>query len=260
MSNYETILFEQSGETVTVTLNQPKFNFFTMQMQEELIHVWRSLRTNMAARFVILTGQGENFTAGADVQALNAEDIAPAEARKVQLTGHEMMRSLESLEQVTVCAMRGASVGAGMAVAQACDFRIMTEDSFYSLPESMIGSYYTWGATPRLVRMVGASKAMEIVMTGDLITAHEAYRLNLANKVVPNDSLLEATHEFIAKIAAKGPASIRLTKKIALAASLEGLGNMFIIEPELFPLVACSGDLKEGIDAFLQKRKPKFSE
>jgi len=233
---YETIEVEQTGEIMTVSLNRPSLNLFIPQMLDELLEVWSSLRTNTSVRFVIVTGKGEHFTGGLDINNIETESLAPVAGRLKQLDGHEMMRSLESLEQVTVCAMRGASIGAGMALAQACDFRIMTKDSFYMLPETMVGFYYTWGCTPRLVRLVGASKAMEIIMTCDPIPAQEAYRLNLANKVVPNDSLMEATHEFIAKIAAKGPASIRLTKKIALAASLEGLGNMFIIEPELFPL------------------------
>ena len=168
------------------------------------------------------------------------------------------MRSLESVEQVTVAALQGAVVGAGMAVAQACDFRIMAENAYYLVPETMIGTYYTWGCTPRLVRLVGASKAMEIIMACDRMSAQEAYRLNLANKVVPNDSLMEATHEFIAKIASRSPTCIRITKKIALGASMEGFGNMFVCEPELMQEVVYTGETREGIEAFLEKRPPKY--
>lgn len=259
MSDYETLIFEQSDEIVTVTLNRPKLNLFNMQMMEELIRVWHSLRNNRSARFVILTARGDHFSGGADLQAFRTGDFKPEDARLHQLAGHEMMRSLESVEQVTVAALRGVVCGAGMAVAQACDFRIMTEDSYYTVPETNIGTYYTWGCTPRLVRMVGASKAMEIIMTCDPISAQEAYRLNLANRVVPKDSLMEATHEFIAKIASRSPTCIRITKKIALGASMEGLGNMFICEPELMQEVVYTGETKEGIEAFFQKRPPKFA-
>ncbi len=259
MSHYETLKFEQAGEIVTVTLDRPKLNLFNRQMVEELIRVWHSLRNNTSARFVILTSQGDHFSAGADLRALGSGEFKPEDARIHQLAGHELMRSLESVEQVTVAALRGLVCGAGMAVAQACDFRIMTEDSYYSVPETNVGTYYTWGCTPRLVRMVGASKAMEIIMTCDPISAQEAYRLNLANKVVPNESLMEATHEFIAKIASRSPTCIRITKKIALGASMEGFGNMFICEPELMQEVVCTGETKEGIEAFLEKRPPKFS-
>ena len=168
------------------------------------------------------------------------------------------MRSLENLEQVTVASLRGIVCGAGMAVAQACDFRIMTEESYFIVPETLVGTYYTWGCTPRLVRMVGASKAMEIVMTCDPIPAPEAYRLNLANKVVPKDSLEGETRNFIAKIAARSPACVRITKKIALGASMEGFGNMFVCEPELMQGVVYTGETREGIRAFLEKRDPKF--
>lgn len=258
MSNYDTLIVEQTDEIVTVTLNRPKLNLFNQQMVEELIQVWHSLRHNSTARFVILTAQGNHFSAGADLKEFGQGDLSAENARRMQLAGHEMMRSLESVEQVTVAALKGIVCGAGMAVAQACDFRIMAEDSYYVVPETNIGTYYTWGCTPRLVRMVGASKAMQIIMTCDPIPAQEAYRLNLANKVVADNIVFEATQEFIAKIASKSPTCIRLTKKIALGASMEGFGNMFICEPELMQEVVYTGETKEGIEAFLQKRQPKF--
>ena len=258
MREYETIRVEQSGEVVTVALDRPKLNLFNMKMLEELIEVWHSLRLNRTARFVILTAQGDHFSAGADLKEISEAEFTAEDARYQQLLGHELMRSLENLEQVTVASLRGVVCGAGMAVAQACDFRIMTEDSYYVVPETLVGTYYTWGCTPRLVRMVGASKAMEIIMTCDPIPAQEAYRLNLANKVVPNDSLEEETQAFVAKIAAKSPACIRITKKIALGASMEGFGNTFVCEPELMQEVVYTGETREGIEAFLEKRPPKY--
>jgi len=168
------------------------------------------------------------------------------------------MRALESLEQVTVAALKGVVIGAGMAAAMACDFRIMAEDSYFNVPETIIGTYFTWGCTPRLVRMVGASKAMEIIMLCEPISAQEAYRLGLANRVVPAASLMEATHEFIAKIAAKSPTSIRLTKKIAIGSSLREFGNTFMIEPELMQILALNGETVEGVEAFFQKRPANF--
>ncbi len=106
--------------------------------------------------------------------------------------------------------------------------------------------------------MVGASKAMEIIMTCDPIPAQEAHRLNLANKVVSSDTLMEVTHEFVAKIASKSPTCIRITKKLALGASMEGFGNMFICEPELMQEVVYTGETRKGIEAFMKKRPPEF--
>jgi enoyl-CoA hydratase/carnithine racemase len=184
--------------------------------------------------------------------------FTPEDARYQQLAGHELMRSLESVEQVTVAALRGAVVGAGMAVAQACDFRIMTEGAYYLVPETLIGTYYTWGCMPRLVRMVGASRAMEIVMLGEPVRADEALKMNLANRVVPDEKLMEAVHGFIGKIASRSPTCIRITKKIALGASMEGFGNMFVCEPEMMQEVVFTGETQEGIAAFLEKRRPDF--
>lgn len=260
MREYETIRVEQVDEIVTVALNRPKLNLFNMTMIEELIEVWHSLRTNRTARFVILTARGDHFSAGADLKQIHENDFTAEDARYQQLLGHELMRSLESLEQVTVASLRGVVCGAGMAVAQACDFRIMAEDSYFVVPETLVGTYYTWGCTPRLVRMVGASKAMEIIMACDPIPAREAHRLNLANQVVPNEALEEATRTFVAKIASKSPACVRITKKIALGASMQGFGNMFVCEPELMQGVVYTGETREGISAFLEKRPPKYGE
>ena len=258
MPQYNALKVDQAGEIMTVTLNRPPLNLFNNEMLEELIRVWHSLRQNREARFVILTGGGEHFSAGVDLKEINDADLTPEDARYQQLAGHELMRSLESVEQITVAALQGAVVGAGMAVAQACDFRIMTEGAYYLVPEAMVGTYYTWGCTPRLVRMTGASKAMEIVMLCEPVSSAEAYRLNLANRVVPEGTLMKATHEFIGKIAAKSPTCIRLTKKIALGASMEGFGNMFACEAELMQGVAHTGDTREGISAFIEKRAPEF--
>jgi len=258
MTDFKTLTVEQAGEVLTVTLNRPRLNLFDDRMLEELIALWHGLRTNREARFVILAAQGDHFSAGVDLKAIQGEEFTPEDGRYQQLAGHEMMRSLENLEQVTVCAMRGVVCGAGMAVAMACDFRIMTENAYYLVPEAQVGTYYTWGCTPRLVRMVGASRAMEIVMLCEPISARDAFRLNLANRVVPDDRLMEATHEFVATIASKSPTCIRLTKKIALGASMQGFGNMFVCEPELMQEVICTGETMEGMSAFLEKRAPQY--
>ena len=145
-----------------------------------------------------------------------------------------------------------------MAAAMACDFRVMAEDSLFLVPETMVGVYFTWGCTPRLVRMVGASKAMEIVMTCDPVPAEEAHRLGLANQIVPKTRVLEAAGELVAKIASRSPTAVRITKKIAFAASMQGFGNLFACEPELMQGLMYTGETEEGIRAFLEKRVPQY--
>ena len=258
MQNYETLQLTRSGEILEIALNRPKLNLFNEKMIRELTHAFTSQRECMDIRFIILKANGENFSAGADLKEFGSTDLSPADGRKNQLLGHDLMYSIENLEQVTVASLRGIVCGAGMAVAQACDFRIITEDSYFLVPETQIGTYYTWGCTPRLVRMVGASKAMEIVMTCDPIPAEEAYRLNLANKVVKNESLDEETMKFIQKIASKSPTSIRITKKIVQGASMVGFGNMLPCESELMQGLVFTGETNEGISAFLKGRPPEF--
>ena len=261
-TEYETLELETADEVATVSLNRPPLNLFSPKMVAELIDVWHSFRNNRKVRFVILAAKGENFSGGADLKEIkklfHGQQLIPENARYQQLAGHELMRSLESLEQVTVAALQGAVIGAGMAVAMACDFRIMAEDSYFSVPESTVGVYFTWGCTPRLVRLVGASRAMEIIMTCDRIPAPEAYRIGLANKVAPKNRLMDATREWVAKIASRSPTAVRITKKIALGASMQGFGNMFICEPELMQGLAFTGETQEGIEAFLEKRSPRY--
>ncbi|MBM4332315.1 MAG: enoyl-CoA hydratase/isomerase family protein [Deltaproteobacteria bacterium] len=262
METYQTLELKQLDEVMTVSLNRPPLNLFNQKMIEELIDLFHSLGKDRRIRFIILTAKGNNFSGGVDLKEINGlinrQDFNPADARYQQLMGHELMRSLENLEQITVAALKGAVIGAGMAVAMACDFRIMVEDGYFSVPEAMVGVYFTWGCTPRLVRMVGASKAMEIIMTCDAIPATEAYRVGLANKIVPQDRLIEATHSFIAKIASHSPTAVRITKKIVLGASMQGFGNTFICEPELMQGLTTTGETGEGIKAFLEKRRPQY--
>lgn len=258
MEKYETLDITQAGEIVTVALNRPKLNLFNERMMRELAHAFSSQRENTTARFIILTARGEHFSGGIDLKEINDRGFTAQDARMNQLLGHDLMRSIENVEQVTLAVLHGLVCGAGMAVAQACDFRIMSKESFFLVPETQIGTFYTWGCTPRLVRMVGASKAMEIVMTCDPVDAKEAHRLNLANRVVEKDDLEETTQTFIAKIAAKSPTSIRLAKKIAQGASMIGFGDMLVCEPELMQGLAHTGETHTGISAFMEKKLPEF--
>ncbi len=258
MTKYQTLSITEKNEVMTIALNNPPLNLFNAQLIEDIINVFRSLRTNTDVRIVVLTSTMDNFSAGIDLKEINDSNFTPESVRIQQIQGQEMMSLIENVEQVTIASLSGIVCGAGMAVAQVCDFRIMSEEAFFSVPETQVGTYYTWGCTPRLVRLVGASKAMEIIMTCDPITAKEAYRLNLANKVVAKKDLQKTTQEFAAKIASKSPHAIRITKKIALAATMQGLGNIFTTETELMQGVIYSGDTQKGIDAFLNKKKPDF--
>jgi len=140
-----------------------------------------------------------------------------------------------------------------------CDFRIASQSASFGIPEANIGIFFTWGCTPRLTRLIGPAKAKELIMTCDRIDAEEALSIGLVNKVVPPEQLMEAAHELVDKIAARGPLAIRIAKKIVNAAAAANFGDLYICEPELVERLFVSPEPAEGIRAFIEKRKPKFT-
>ena len=260
---YETLLVDKTGAIATVTLNRPaKRNAMNGQMLADFHQLFAELRTDLVTRFVIFTGAGTAFSAGADLSdTLAAESTTPPEdrSRLQQLAGHDFIRSLENLEQITVAAINGYVLGAGLVLAMGCDFRIASENARFGVPETNIGLFFTWGSTPRLTRLIGPAKAKEMIMTCDQIDAQEALRIGLANKVVPPEKLMDAAHELIEKIATKGPLATRMTKKLVNAATAANFGDLYICEPELVERLILSPEPIEGIQAFIEKRKPDFS-
>ncbi|MBE0414995.1 MAG: enoyl-CoA hydratase/isomerase family protein [Dehalococcoidia bacterium] len=262
---YETLLVEKLGATTTVTLNRPaKLNAMNGQMLAEFDQLFTELRTDLETRFVIFTGAGRAFTSGADLRDLVVPTEGPvpphARARLGQLGGQDFIRSLESLEQITIAAVNGFALGAGLVLAMGCDFRIASENASFGIPETNVGLFFTWGCTPRLTRLIGPAKAKEMILTCDVIGAEEALAIGLVNKVVPRERLMEAAHELIDKIASRAPLAIRMTKKLVNAAAAPNFGDLYICEPELVERLFLSPDLTEGMRAFIEKRKPNFTE
>jgi len=260
---YKTLLVEKSGAVATVTLNRPeKRNAISGQMLADFLQLFAELRTDLDTRFVIFTGAGTAFSAGADLSERVDMESTPSLAdmmRLQQLTGHDFIRNLENLEQITIAAVNGYCLGAGLVLAMGCDFRIASENARFGVPEANIGLFFTWGSTSRLTRLIGPAKAKEMIMTCDPIDSQEALRIGLANKVAPADKLMDAVHEFIEKIASKGPLAIRMTKKLVNAATAASFGDLHICEPELVERLILSPEPIEGIRAFIEKRKPDFT-
>ena len=263
--NYETIVVERAGATMTVTLNRPaKLNAINTQVTEEFAHLFAELREDIDTRFVIFTGAGRAFSAGADLTdpARERRHGGPESARVArsgQLRGHDFIRNLESLEQITIAAVNGLSLGAGLVLPMGCDFRIASTNARFGIPEANVGIFFTWGSTPRLVSIIGAAKTKEMIMTCDMIDAEEALRIGLVNKVVPPEQLMEAAHELVSKISSKAPLAIRITKKIVNAAVASNFGDLYICEPELVERLYLSQDPEEGTRAFREKRPPRFT-
>lgn len=260
---YETLLIEKSGEMAMVTLNRPNvLNAMNVHVMLELKELLADLRADQTTRFVIFTGAGKAFSCGAEFtkKGMDERYTRPelANERLWQLFGQDFMHTMENLEQVTIAAINGAAVGAGLCLAMNCDFRIASERAVLGIPETNLGIFFTWGATPRLTALIGPSKTKEMIMTCDNISAHEALRIGLVNKVVPPEQLITSCEELVKKIAAKGPLAIRICKKVVNAASLSRMADLYPCEPELVERIMLSGDAEEGIQAFLDKRPPRF--
>ncbi|MBL7174982.1 MAG: enoyl-CoA hydratase/isomerase family protein [Desulfobacteraceae bacterium] len=263
---YETILVEKKDKTMILTLNRPeKLNAMNAQMLEEISQVLAGLRGDADTRFVILTGAGKSFTSGADmgprgVIPLDAAQTVSREQRLVQMTSHDLIRTYLNLEQVTIAAVNGYCLGAGLVFAIESDFIIAAEDALLGVPETNVGIFYTWGSSARLSRLVGPMWAKHIIMTCENVTGEQAVQIGLANQAVPNDKLMDAAWELIDKIASKSPLAIRLTKKLVNAYTASGQADLFVIEPELVERIHISGDPIEGGRAFREKRPPKFND
>ena len=262
---YEDLLVEKEGHIAIITLNQPeKLNAMNPQMLQEITQLLAELRRDTATRFVILTGSGRAFSAGADISGRGTTPPEAAKAvsheqRLVQMASHDMIRSYLNLEQITIAAVNGYCLGAGLVFAIESDFIITAKDALLGIPETNIGIFYTWGSSARLSRLVGPMWAKHMIMTCENVTAEQALQIGLAVQVVPSDGLMDAAGALVDKIASKGPLAIRLTKKLVNAYTASGRGDLYVIEPELVGHLYVSGQPDEGGRAFREKRPPKFS-
>jgi enoyl-CoA hydratase/carnithine racemase len=259
---YETLIVERKGNLTKVTFNRPQIsNAVNTQIMLDIKDLCAQLRIDQETRFVIFTGAGSAFSSGADLKATDERSHTPemANPRLMQLLGLDFMSAMENLEQVTIAAVNGAAIGAGLSLCMNCDFRIASEKAFFGLPETGLGTFYALGSTPRLVALVGPAKAKELIMTCDNIDAQEAWRIGLVNKVVPAEELMAACEELVQKLAGKGPMALRMTKKIVNAASVARMADLYLFESELLERVVVSNEFTEGIQAAIEKRPPKWS-
>jgi enoyl-CoA hydratase len=263
--DYETLLVEKSGYTAVVSLNRPeKLNAINVQMMMELKALNEDLRADQKCRFVIFTGKGRAFSCGVEFSreemTRRYKKSGLANERLWQLFGHDFMHTMENLEQVTIAAINGPAMGAGLCLAMNCDFRIAAKKAILGIPEANLGIFFTWGATPRLTALIGPAKTKEMIMTCGPVDASEAFSIGLVNRVVPAEKLMNHCEELVSKIAGKGPLAVRMCKKIINAASLSKMADLYPCEPELVERLMLSEDVKEGIQAFLDKRPPRFTE
>lgn len=256
--NYENLLLEIKDHTAIVTFNRPdKLNALNKKTIDELEEIFTKLKTNENVFVVVLTGNGEKaFVAGADISELNKLDVL--NAKEFSERGNSVFAMIEAFERPVIAAVNGFALGGGCELALACHIRVAGENAKFGQPEVNLGIIPGYGGTQRLARAVNSSRALEYILTGDMINAEEAFRIGLVNRVFPQSELMNKTLEIASKIASKGQQAIRFALKGVKATDNFSLREGLKYEASLFALCCGTEDAKEGTAAFLEKRKPVF--
>ncbi len=256
---YNNLLLEKEGAVTTVVINRPKaLNALNTEVLAELVDVFQAISQDSETRVVILTGAGEkSFVAGADITYM--KDLNPMEAREFAILGQGLTSLIENLPQPVIAAVNGFALGGGCELAMACDIRVAAENAKFGQPEVGLGVVPGFGGTQRLARLVSKGKAKELLFTADVLGARESMEIGLVDRVVPASELKEFCLNMAGKIVSKGPQAIRLCK-VAVNKGLEmDLANALSYEAEVFGLCFATEDQKEGMSAFVEKRKADFS-
>jgi enoyl-CoA hydratase len=254
----ENLRLEIAGGIAVVTVDRPRaLNALNESTLRELRTIFATLADERTVQVVILTGSGEKaFVAGADIAAMQA--MSALQARSFAELGHDVMRAIEGCPKPVIAAVNGFALGGGCELALACDIRLAAENARFGQPEVNLGVIPGFGGTQRLARLIGRGRALELILTGEMIDAAEAHRLGLANKVVPQAQLLETAKGMAAGIIGKGPVAVRLAREAVRNGLEMDLDRANRYEAELFGLCFASSDQKEGMQAFLEKRPPRF--
>ncbi|TAK35413.1 MAG: hypothetical protein EPO21_06080 [Chloroflexota bacterium] len=256
---YENILVERDGDVAILKVNRPKvLNALNDATIAELHAAVDELAADNSVKAVIFTGEGDRaFVAGADINELRALTSSMDALRKVT-EGHQLLRKIENLTKPVIMAINGFALGGGTEIALAGDIRIAADTARMGLPEVSLGIFPGYGGTQRLPRLVGKSMAKMLILTGDHVTADEALRIGLVDKVVPAAELMDQVKDLARKIISKGPLAIALAKKSINEGMETDLDRGLAIEAAYSGIVMMTEDRVEGTDAFLEKRKPEW--
>jgi enoyl-CoA hydratase len=256
---FETVVLEQRGPVAVLTLNRPKsLNALNRQLISELTAAYDQLRADGVTRAAVLTGAGEKaFAAGADIAEMRG--MGAMAARSFSVHGHMLGSRIESAAFPTLAAVNGFALGGGCELALCCDFIYAAEEARLGQPEVNLGLIPGFGGCTRLVRRVGVAWARELVLTGEPITATEALRIGLVNRVFPRATLLDEAIKVAQKMADKGPQAVALARQVMLHTAHLDLFAANLAEQHAFGLAASTQDSQEGMGAFVEKRKAVFT-
>ena len=247
-------------QIAVVTLDNPPVNVLTSKVIAEIDQFYQSIEDDKSIKVVVFTSAGTNaFIAGADIKEI-AQIQGAEQGKKLALMGHAVLNRIENSKKISIAAIHGVCVGGGCELVMAFHLRVASERAKFGQPEINLGIIPGFGGTQRLARLAGLAKARELILTGDMITAQEALRINLVNRVVPDGELIKQTMGLAKKIASKSGVAIYYAEQ-AMRKGMDGLlKDGLNLEAEMFGKVAESADMKEGVKAFLEKRQPKFTD
>src|SRR5213594_1529695 len=254
----ENVLYEKKGAIAYVTLNRPKvLNALNRRTWEDLRTAFADARDDAAVRGVILTGAGDKaFIAGADINELAR--VTAIESEEASTFGQAVLDLIENLGKPVIAAVNGFALGGGCETAMACTMRIAAEHAKFGQPEVKLGVLPGAGGTQRLPRLVGKGRALQLILTGEIISAQEAWRIGLVNEVVPAANLISRAEAILKQIFSNAPVAIRYSLEAVTKGLETSLDEGLALEASFFGLCAGTEDKKEGTSAFLEKRAPQF--
>lgn len=257
--NYNNITLEIINKIAIVRINRPdKLNALNYETLKELKSVFINLNENQEVFSILLTGTGEKaFVAGADISELNKLNMI--EGKRFSEFGQDVFSYIENIEKPVLAAVNGFALGGGCELAMACHFRYASENAKFGQPEVNLGIIPGYGGTQRLPRIVGKGRAMEMILSGNIITANEALSIGLINKIFKKEELISKSIETLNLINSKGQQAVRFAVKAMNASEQMDLNQGLNYEALLFGLGCGTNDFKEGTNAFLEKRTPNFS-
>ena len=256
--NFENLLLERDGAVGVLTINRPQvLNALNTPTIEELRQAVLALKHDADVRAVIITGAGDkSFVAGADINELAVQ--RPVQGKEHALRGQHIFDLIENMGKPVIAAINGYALGGGCELAMACTLRVAADSARLGQPEINLGIIPGYGGTQRLARLVGKGVALDMILTGRQVTAEEALRIGLVNRVYPAADLMTQTRALAADLATKAPVAMQYIIEAVNRGLEVSVDKALFLEATLFGLVASTDDMREGTAAFLEKRKPQF--
>ena len=255
---YKNLILEKEDELAIVKINRPPVNALNSEVVSEIHQMIDELENDEQVKVIILTGEGKAFVAGADISEM--VDFGPEGGAEFSKKGQAAFDKIENTPKPVIAAINGFALGGGCEIAMACDIRIAVEGAKLGQPEVNLGVIPGFAGTQRLPRLVGKGKAKELIFTGNMITAEEAEKIGLVNQVLTADELMNTAKEMAKTIASKGPAAVRAAKLAINEGVNYELSKGLEIENQAFARLFETEDQKEGMKAFLEKRKPEWKD